>query len=102
VVLAAGGYPGSYNKGDLINGLPKESIADQKVFHAGTTINDDGHVVTNGGRILCVTGLGDNVCEAQQKAYHLASQISWKGVYHRRDIGYRAIERERKNGLQDE
>jgi len=102
VVLAAGGYPGNYDKGDRINGLPAESSEDQKVFHAGTAVDEEGLVVTNGGRVLCVVGLGDNVGEAQQKAYHLASQISWKDVYHRRDIGYRAVDRERKANGPDE
>ena len=93
VVLAAGGYPGDYRKGDVISGLPDTDSANAKVFHAGTRISD-GNVVTNGGRVLCVVGLGDNVGEAQQRAYHLASEISWKDVYHRRDIGYRAVARE--------
>jgi phosphoribosylamine--glycine ligase len=102
VVLAAGGYPGHYEKGELINGLPAVDDTDAKVFHAGTTLNSDGNAVTNGGRVLCVVGLGDTVCAAQQKAYHLVSEISWKGIYLRRDIGYRAVEREQRLGLVDE
>ena len=93
VVLAAGGYPDSYNKGDIISGLPEEEHESEKVFHAGTQIKD-GHVVTNGGRVLCACALGDNVADAQQAAYKLLDRISWKGMFCRRDIGHRAISRE--------
>jgi phosphoribosylamine--glycine ligase len=92
VVLAAGGYPGDYNTGDQIHGLPLEEVPDGKVFHAGTTMKDD-MVVTNGGRVLCVTALGDDVANAQKNAYALAQHISWDGSFCRRDIGYRAINR---------
>ncbi|TXZ77070.1 phosphoribosylamine--glycine ligase [Vibrio mimicus] len=93
VVLAAGGYPGDYAKGDVISGLPTQETAGQKVFHAGTeTLGDQ--VVTNGGRVLCATALGNTVLEAQQRAYQLADQINWNGMFCRRDIGYRAIARE--------
>ncbi|MBY4841347.1 phosphoribosylamine--glycine ligase [Pantoea sp. DY-5] len=92
VVLAAGGYPGDYNTGDQIYGLPLEEVPDGKVFHAGTTMKDD-LVVTNGGRVLCVTALGDDVAAAQKNAYALAQHISWDGSFCRRDIGYRAINR---------
>ncbi len=92
VVLAAGGYPASYNKGDIIHGLPAET-ADSKVFHAGT-IEKDGQVLTNGGRVLCAVALGNSVAEAQKQAYQLVDQIHWNGMYCRRDIGYRAIARE--------
>ena len=92
VVLAAGGYPASYNKGDIITGLPAET-PDSKVFHAGTT-EKGGQTVTNGGRVLCAVALGNTVAEAQKKAYQLVEQIHWNGVYYRRDIGYRAIARE--------
>jgi phosphoribosylamine--glycine ligase len=92
VVLAAGGYPASYNKGDNITGLPVET-PDSKVFHAGTT-EKDGQIVTNGGRVLCAVALGSTVAEAQKKAYQLVEQIHWDGVYYRHDIGYRAIARE--------
>ncbi|HTF85195.1 MAG TPA: phosphoribosylamine--glycine ligase [Cellvibrio sp.] len=95
VVLAAGGYPGNYNKGDVISGLPTEEVSGEKVFHAGTT-NKDGKVVTNGGRVLCATALGNTVSEAQQRAYELAAKIQWDGVFYRKDIGYRAIARERE------
>ncbi|MBD8514682.1 phosphoribosylamine--glycine ligase [Photobacterium sp. CAU 1568] len=93
VVLAAGGYPGDYSKGDVISGLPLQDGNAQKVFHAGTT-SKDGAVVTNGGRVLCATAMGDTVSDAQQRAYALAKQIRWNGVFFRDDIGYRAIARE--------
>jgi phosphoribosylamine--glycine ligase len=92
VVMAAGGYPGSYRKGDVIEGLPAES-ADAKVFHAGTALAD-GQVVTSGGRVLCVTALGGNVAAAQRTAYEVAANIKWRDGFYRRDIGYRAIARE--------
>ncbi|PMN69516.1 phosphoribosylamine--glycine ligase [Enterovibrio norvegicus] len=95
VVLAAGGYPASYNKGDVISGLSTESSDSAKVFHAGTA-EKDGNVVTAGGRVLCATAMGDSVLDAQQRAYALASQISWNGMFHRDDIGYRAIAREKQ------
>ncbi|MBK4728065.1 phosphoribosylamine--glycine ligase [Pantoea agglomerans] len=92
VVLAAGGYPGDYVNGEQIHGLPLEEVADGKVFHAGTTLQDE-LVVTNGGRVLCVTALGKDVAAAQKRAYELAKPISWKGSFCRNDIGYRAIDR---------
>jgi phosphoribosylamine--glycine ligase len=94
VVMAAGGYPEKYRKGDRIAGLVKELPRHLKIFHAGTRI-DDGNVVTNGGRVLCAVALGDTVTEAQADAYKLVDQISWPDVYYRTDIGYRAIARER-------
>jgi len=93
VVLAAGGYPGPYANGELIHGLPQEEAADGKVFHAGTRLEGD-RVLTNGGRVLCVTALGDDVAAAQKRAYALAQPISWQGSFCRRDIGYRAIGRQ--------
>ncbi len=93
VVLAAGGYPESYEKGDVISGLDGIDSSEAKVFHAGTS-ETGGEVVTNGGRVLCATALGNSVTEAQQAAYVLANKISWNGVYKRNDIAYRAIERE--------
>ncbi|MDC0662400.1 phosphoribosylamine--glycine ligase [Marinobacter sp. SS21] len=93
VVLAAGGYPGSYNKGDAITGLPTADTDGEKVFHAGTTLDGD-QVVTSGGRVLCATALGDSVTEAQQRAYQLAQTIHWDGAFYRTDIAYRAIARE--------
>ncbi|MEH6624992.1 MAG: phosphoribosylamine--glycine ligase [Motiliproteus sp.] len=92
VVLAAGGYPGDYAKGDVIT-LPQQEAEGSKVFHAGTG-EKDGQLVTNGGRVLCATALGDSVTQAQQRAYELAKQISWKGAFYRSDIAYRAIARE--------
>jgi phosphoribosylamine--glycine ligase len=93
VVLAAGGYPNAYNKGDIIHGLETQ-IIDAKVFHAGTKLID-GNVTTNGGRVLCATALGHTVAEAQAKAYELTHAVTWKDVYYRDDIGYRAVARER-------
>ncbi|GDX08163.1 phosphoribosylamine--glycine ligase [Buttiauxella sp. A111] len=94
VVMAAGGYPADYRNGDVIHGLPLEEVADGKVFHAGTRLREDDMVVTNGGRVLCVTALGDTVALAQQRAYELMKDIRWDGSFSRSDIGYRAIERE--------
>jgi phosphoribosylamine---glycine ligase len=93
VVLAAGGYPGNYAKGAPIRGLAQAVADDAKVFHAGTALEQD-QVVTQGGRVLCATALGDSVGAAQRRAYELAAQIDWEGCFYRRDIGYRAIARE--------
>lgn len=95
VVLAAGGYPGSYKKGDVITGLPTSETAGEKVFHAGTKLVD-AQITTNGGRVLCATALGNSVTEAQQRAYALAKQIDWEGAFFRNDIAYRAIAREQE------
>jgi phosphoribosylamine--glycine ligase len=92
--MAAQGYPGSYTKGDIIHGLRPDSEPDRKVFHAGTA-EKNGAIVTHGGRVLCATALGESVSAAQARAYDLVKQISWKGAFYRRDIGFRAIERER-------
>ncbi len=94
VVMAAGGYPGDYRTGDVIHGLPLEEVADGKVFHAGTKLADDEQVVTSGGRVLCVTALGHTVAEAQKRAYALMTDIHWDDCFCRKDIGWRAIERE--------
>jgi phosphoribosylamine--glycine ligase len=94
VVLAAGGYPESYAKGDVISGLGNAASDTQKIFHAGTTADGD-KVVTSGGRVLCVVGLGNTVAEAAAQAYAAVDEISWARVYCRRDIGHRAIARER-------
>lgn len=96
VVMAAGGYPDTYAKGTVIHGLGSPMAAGSKVFHAGTELNGSD-VVTNGGRVLCATALGENVTAAQQAAYKLAAQISWDKVYYRTDIGYRAIAREQNS-----
>ena len=71
-------------------------VEGEKVFHAGTANNEAGDVTTNGGRVLCATALGNSVSEAQNRAYELAKQISWDGMFHRNDIGYRAIAREQE------
>ena len=94
VVLAAGGYPASYAKGNRIAGLDVADSDTGKVFHAGTAISGDD-VVTSGGRVLCVVGLGDSVAAAAREAYASAEMIGWDDVYYRRDIGHRAIARER-------
>ncbi|MFS1524156.1 phosphoribosylamine--glycine ligase [Microbulbifer sp. 2304DJ12-6] len=93
VVLAAHGYPGSYRRGDAIGGLEGADSDRAKIFHAGTA-EDGDRVVTSGGRVLCATALGDSVADAQANAYAAARGIYWDGVFYRRDIGYRAIERE--------
>ena len=94
IVLAAGGYPGDYAKGVAINGLEAAAALEGKVFHAGTALKD-GQVVTAGGRVLCATAMGASVDAAQQQAYKLAARIDWEGCFYRKDIGYRAIARER-------
>ena len=94
IVLAAGGYPADYAKGDVINGLDQAAALPGKVYHAGTALKD-GQIVTSGGRVLCATAMGDSVSQAQQQAYALAKQIDWNGCFYRSDIGYRAIARER-------
>jgi phosphoribosylamine--glycine ligase len=93
VVLAAKGYPFEYPKGEPIEGLPTESPADAKVFHAGTQ-QANGQVVTAGGRVLCVCALGDTVADAQRKAYEQVAGIRWENIYYRGDIGYRAVRAE--------
>ena len=95
VVLAAGGYPGTYRKGDAITGLEAvERDPDAHVFHAGTAQGEDGTIVTAGGRVLCVVGLGEDVKAAQKKAYAAVQQIHFDDIYCRTDIGYRAVARE--------
>ena len=93
VVMASGGYPFDYEKGHNIEGINEES-EDLKVFHAGTTY-EGGNVKSNGGRVLCITALGESVSSAQKKAYDAISNITWKDCFYRNDIGYRAIEREK-------
>jgi len=95
VVLAAGGYPADYAKGKVISGLSDNSdLPTAKIFHAGTKLVD-GQVVTNGGRVLCATALGDSVTQAQARAYQLVKQVNWEEMYYRKDIGYRAVAREK-------
>jgi phosphoribosylamine--glycine ligase len=95
VVLAAEGYPDSVRKGDAIEGLDAAAKLPGKVFHAGTK-SEGGKVLTSGGRVLCAVGLGANVSTAQAQAYGLVDAIRWAGMQCRRDIGYRAVEREQK------
>ena len=92
VVMAAGGYPDAYRKGDPITGLEAAAALPGKVFHAGTRI-DGTRIVTAGGRVLCAVGLGDTVSAAQLQAYNLVHAIHWNLVQYRLDIGYRAIKR---------
>ena len=92
VVLAAKGYPGPYAKGELIRDIPTEQES-SKVFHAGTTYDQQGEVISNGGRVLCAVSLGDSVQQAQQKAYKLIAGIDWASAYYRTDIGFKASAR---------
>ena len=90
VVLAANGYPDSYAKGEIITGIPSAS-GNGKVFHAGTATDNDGNLVSAGGRVLCAVGLGDNIGAAQRQAYDLVEAIDWPGAYYRSDIGFKAL-----------
>jgi phosphoribosylamine--glycine ligase len=92
--MAAGGYPSGYEKGNKINGLNIDDNDSAKVFHAGTSIDDDS-VTTSGGRVLCVVGLGDSVADAAGNAYSRVHNIDWSNAYYRSDIGHRAIAREK-------
>ncbi|MBF4456309.1 phosphoribosylamine--glycine ligase [Acinetobacter sp. SK-43] len=94
IVLAAEGYPETVRKGDVISGIG-QSPEDTKIFHAGTATTEDGHVITAGGRVLCVTALGDTVLEAQINALEVCGQVTFTGMQYRSDIGYRAIAREK-------
>jgi len=96
VVLAAGGYPGEYDKGAPISGLDGAGSDTVKVFHAGTAARG-GDIVTSGGRVLCVTALGEDITAAQRACYEAADRISWQGMTLRRDIGWRAIARYSQN-----
>jgi phosphoribosylamine--glycine ligase len=92
VVMVADGYPGDYQRGDEIRGLDNPLLKDAKVFHAGTRL-DESRVLTDGGRVLCVTALGDSIADAQHHAYDALGHISWPGADWRADIGWRAIAR---------
>ena len=94
VVLTSAAYPDSPGKGDIIHGLDSIPDREAKVFHSGTAMDGD-HIVTAGGRVLCVTALGADVSQAQASAYHAVSRIHFKGMHYRKDIGYLAIARER-------
>ena len=91
VVLASGGYPLSYATGDAIAGLD-EDVPDTKVFHAGTAL-EQGRIVTSGGRVLCVVGLGASIAEAQRRAYQRVEKLKWRAMYYRRDIGFRTLQK---------
>ena len=97
VVMAAEGYPGTPRTGDVISAWDAPDVEGTKVFHAGTRLEGE-HAVTAGGRVLCVCALGDTVAEAQRRAYAEVAGISWHGEFHRHDIGWRAIARERDKG----
>lgn len=98
VVMAAEGYPGTPRTGDVIGSWDVPDVGGTKVFHAGTKLDAEGHAITAGGRVLCVCALGDRVADAQRCAYAAVAGISWHGEFHRHDIGWRAIERERAGG----
>jgi phosphoribosylamine--glycine ligase len=93
VVLTTDGYPTNVQKGNLIETLPLVNIINSKIFHAGTTYKN-GVLVTNGGRVLCVTSLGDNYKQAQKEAYQIASEVHWPGLYYRKDIADRVVKSE--------
>jgi phosphoribosylamine--glycine ligase len=93
VVMAAAGYPDRVRQGDVIEGLEAAARLPGKIFHAGTRLEGD-RVLTSGGRVLCAVGLGASVAAAQREAYALADSVHWPGVQYRRDIGYRAVQRE--------
>ncbi len=95
VVMAASPYPDTPHTGDVIHGLDAPQPAHAKVFHAGTALDDAGRVVTAGGRVLCVCARGDTVADAQREAYAALAKIGWDGEFHRSDIGWRAVARER-------
>jgi phosphoribosylamine--glycine ligase len=91
VVLASGGYPGSFETGMLINGLERIRNDEILVFHAGTAMDHNGNYLTNGGRVLAVTGVADNFLPAREKAYCAVGKIQFEGMHYRRDIGMKAM-----------
>ena len=96
VVLAAGGYPAHYQKGDPITGLPNPNLqagAETFIFHAGTSFDNDAVVTAGGRRVLCVCALGSDIVDAKDRAYAQVNRIHWKNQYYRRDIGHKAIAR---------
>ena len=98
VVMAAKGYPGDYNKGELIGGLDAAGqMPGVQIFHAGTTARD-GKILSNGGRVLNITATGDTITQAVSRAYSAVDRIDWPGGFCRRDIAWRALERERQSG----
>ena len=88
--MAAAGYPDNPKKGDMITGIP-EASEDGKVFHAGTKIDPNKHLLTSGGRVLCAVGLADTIRAAQKRAYSLVQAIQFEGAQFRTDIGWRAL-----------
>ena len=90
VVMAAAGYPDNYAKGEAIANIPPETDSG-KVFHAGTMRDADGNILSNGGRVLCAVGLGDDIADAQRRAYDLVKKIAWDSAYYRSDIGFKAL-----------
>ena len=96
VVMAAKNYPNAPQIGDEIEGLNTPVPMGSKIFHAGTTLHEN-KILTSGGRVLCACALGDTVADAQRLAYAASSEISWDGEFHRKDIGWRAIAREKKS-----
>jgi len=95
VVMASRGYPDAYEKGKRIIGLERVTGDDVKIFHAGTRLTD-GEVLSDGGRVLCAVALGGTVAAARDKAYDAVGKVSWDGAFWRKDIGYRAVEREKR------
>jgi phosphoribosylamine--glycine ligase len=91
--MAAGGYPGKVHNGDVITGLDSDFGPDVKVFHAGTQLDAQGHVVTAGGRVLTVCALGKDIAAARENAYGAVSKIHYDGAFCRRDIAHRALHR---------
>jgi phosphoribosylamine--glycine ligase len=97
IVMASGGYPDAYAKGKKISGLDRVTDPDAKIFHAGTRL-DGRDVLTDGGRVLCAVARGASVKDARDRAYDAAAKVTWDGGFYRKDIAYRAIERESRNG----
>jgi phosphoribosylamine--glycine ligase len=93
VVVAAQGYPGPVRQGDRIRGLDRPAPAGSKVFQAGTKLDDEGHAISAGGRVLTVCALGDDIAQARDRAYALAHEVQFEGMFYRRDIGHRALHR---------
>lgn len=93
VVMASKGYPGSYEKGTVIQNLEEaeQSVPSVKIFHAGTALDSDGNFIATGGRVLGVTSKGKDLEEARDKVYQAVEQINWPGGFYRRDIGWRAL-----------
>ncbi len=90
VVLAASGYPETYARGELITNIPAEDSS-SKIFHAGTRLDSEGNITSNGGRVLCAVSMGESVAQAQQKAYQVVAEINWPNAFFRTDIGFKAI-----------